>query len=184
MRDGARERRFGRRATLAVIAVAALASSAAMLAALASRPNDHRYVFTATYGNQNGVPFTILLTLPAEPDLQVQWRLLGNATGEVATSLYGEVLSVSASSNISVVAELSTWRDLGTAFTTEGMSEAGHPAIRVNLDSTAVSLGSTLDIAFSKTDPQWTVERNVHGDVAEGWNTFEIRETKFVTPSR
>lgn len=184
LRDPVRERRFGRRATVAVVAVTAIAVSAAMLAAISNRPNDHRYVFTATYGTTNGVPYTLLLTLPSEPDIQVQWRVIGNATAQLATSVYGQVLRVSASTNVSVVAQLATWRDLGTAFTTEGLSEAAHPAVRVNLDAADVPLGSTLTILFSKTDPQWTLERNVHGDLVEGWNTVEIRETKFVTPSR
>jgi hypothetical protein len=183
LRNPGAERRFGRRATIAVVAVTAIAVSAAMLAALSSRPNDHRYVFTATYGTQTGVPFTLLLTLPSEPDIQVQWRVIGNATAELATSLYGQVLRVSASSNVSVVAQLATWRDLGTAFTTEGLSEAGHAAVRVNLNSAGAPLSSTLTVVFSKTDPQWTVERSLHGDLVAGWNTVEIRETRFVTPS-
>jgi hypothetical protein len=183
-RDAAAERRFGRRATIAVFAVAALAVSAAGLAAVSNRPNDHRYLFTATYGNQNGVPFTLLLALPGEPEIQAQWRILGNATAEVATSLYGGVLRVSASSNISVVAQLATWKDLNIDFTTQGMNDGGRPAVRVDLDSAGVSLGSTMRLMFSKTDPQWTVERAVNGDLVEGWNTVEVHETKFVTPSR
>ncbi len=176
-RDPARERRNFRWSLLVVAAVATLAIGAATLSAFESRPADHTYRFYATYGNTNDVPYTLLLPLPAESSVRDAWRFLGNGTAVVDSSPYGTVLRITAHGNITVSANVSTWRDLVATFTTEGPSAGAGPAGRAFLNASATPANSYLNVTFTKVDPTWTLLRILHGDLFEGWNTVEVRET-------
>lgn len=167
-----------------MVAVTVLSTAAATLVAFENRPADHHYTFFASYGNSNGVPYTLLLPLPAEADFRAGWRFLGNGTAGVEASPYGPVLRIAAWSNITVSANFSTWRDLSAAFSTEGTSAGGRPAARVNLNSSAPTLGSSLQVTLTKVDPTWTLTRAVEADLFEGWNAIDIRETLVRTTAR
>jgi len=177
LRDPSRERRRIRWSFVAVAVVAALAIAAATLSAFENRPADHTYRFYATYTNTNGVPYTLLIPLPSEGLIRDAWRFLGNGTAVVDTSSYGSVLRITAHGNVTVSANVSTWRDLSASFTTEGTSAGGRPAGRAYLDATAPPAGSVLNLTLVKTDPTWTLTRALQADLFEGWNTVEVRET-------
>lgn len=177
LRDPARERRHWRWSLLAVAVVAWLAIAAATLSAFENRPADHTYRFYAAYGNTNGVPYTLLIPLPQESAIRDAWRFLGNGTAVVDSSPYGMVLRITAHGNVTVSANVSTWRDLSAAFTTEGLSANGHPAGRAHLNATAPPAGSFLNLTIVKTDPTWTLTRALQANLFEGWNTVEVRET-------
>jgi len=176
LRDPARDRKTMRWALVAVAVVLSLAVGAATLSALDKRPADHSYVFYASYGNTNGVPYTLLLPLPQDGDIRAAWRFLGNGTAAVESSTYGPVLRIAAHGNITVSANISSWRDLPATFTTEGSSAGGRTAARLYLNATVPPASSFVRISFTKVDPTWTLTRSVDGDVFEGWNTVEIRE--------
>jgi hypothetical protein len=184
VRDAAADRRLVRRNFLLVALVAALAIAAATLVAFESRPLDHHYTFYASYGNTNGVPYTLLLPLPTDTLVREKWQFLGNGTAVEQNSLYGPVLKVSSWSNITVSARLDTWRDLPATVTTEGLDSGGRNGARLFLNSTEFSLGSAVKVSFTKVDPTWTLTRNVDGDLFEGWNTIVIRETLERTAAR
>ncbi len=182
LRDPARERRRNRLRLAAVVAVAALALSAAALAAVANRPLDHHYVFTASYTSDNGVPYTLRLPLPGDGELRGNWALLGNATAVEEASPYGTVLKISAWSNISVTARLNTWRDLPLTFTTEGLDDSGQLGVRARLDSSPPANRPVLKISFAESDPAWNTTRVAEGDLLQGWNTFRIRASQTANP--
>lgn len=177
LRDPARERRRFRWSLVAVASVAALAIGAATLAAFESRPADHTYRFYASYGNTDGVPYTLLIPLPAESAVRDAWRFLGNGTALVDNSPYGTVLRITAHGNVTVSASLSTWRDLAASLTTEDTGTSAPPVGRAYLNASVPPTGSFLNITFTKVDPTWTLTRALQADLFQGWNTVELRQT-------
>lgn len=176
LRDPAAERRAMRRAFLATAIVLLVALTATSAALLAARPSDHTYLYFLDYGNTNGVPYTAIVPLPKDEEICSNVRVLVNGSWEIVDTPYGRAAKVYAINRFTLTCRLETWKNLNLAFSTEGTSAAGRPAVRVHLESVEFALGSFLNVTFSETDPSWVDTRLVHADLFEGWNTIEIRE--------
>lgn len=177
LRDPAKERASFRRQALAIVGVAVVVTAAVAVALEATRPNDHHYAFFMSYGTSNHAVFTVLLPLPADPDIRASLRVVTNVSYSTEPSPHGTVLRVYGQPNATIYAFLDTWKNLDVAFTSEGTSAQGRPAVRAFVDTDGVGDASFLRVVFTKVDPTWTRERTARGDAFEGWNTFEIEET-------
>jgi hypothetical protein len=177
LRDPEAERRSFWRHGMAIAGVAIVVTAAIAVSLEATRQNDHHYSFFMSYGTANGAIFTVLLPLPSDPDIRSSLRVATNVSYSTETSPHGLVLRVYGQQNATLYAFLDTWKNLDVAFTTEGTSAQGRPAVRVFLDTDGVAAGSFVRVVFTKVDASWTQERTARGDAFEGWNTLEIQET-------
>jgi hypothetical protein len=177
------ERRGGRRRLSVVGAVVVVALTVAGTAAVLNRPIDHHYLYRLEYASANGAPFDLILPLPADPDLQSACRFLGNGTAVPEASPYGRAWHVKAAGNISVACRLDTWKDLPITLSTEGNSVNARPSARAYLDSRGLATLPTVVLQAMKTDSTWTLVRDGTGDLFEGWNALELRQSQERTPA-
>lgn len=181
-RDPVADARRSKRAfmTLAAVIAATLVVAAAVL--VASRQPDLAYNYTLTFTQEGGYPYTLLLPVPADPDVDAACRYLGNATPVREPSAYGEVLRVESTGDMSLVCALETFEPQPLRFSTEGHSSAGRPAVRIFLNASGLARHPVVDLSFREAGQQWTTTRYVQGDLNEGWTAIEVRQVVQPTP--
>ncbi len=182
-RDPAADARWTRRGFITFGAVAASALIVAAGVLVASRAPDHEYTYILTFTEDAGHPYTLLLPLPADGQVDSACRFLGNQSAPARDgSTYGEVLRVEGVGDLSVMCTLPTFEPLSLAFSTEGHSARGQLAVRVFLNASGFAQHPTVDLSYREAGPQWTTTRYVQGNLEEGWTTIEIREVLQPTP--
>lgn len=183
LRNVEKERVERRRLFWALALTVAAIVVVAGVAALLTRAPDHHYLYSFEYGNSNGAPYLILAPMPVDYEWRQTCRFQGNGTMVGEPSEYGAVVQIRGTGIASIACRFDTWRDLAISLSTEGNSANGRPAARLFLDTNGFAVDSRAVLRISETETTWTTVRDGTGDVFEGWNTLELRQTQERTPS-